>query len=434
MKSSTLRPHRMSAREAISEMTAGRLTSEGLVRDCLDRIAEREATVHAWTHLDPDLAIHAARRLDAAARRGVLHGIPIGVKDVIDTYDMASEYGSPIYRGHRPAADAGSIAMARAAGAVILGKTVTTEFATSHPGKTTNPHNPRHTPGGSSSGSAAAVADYMVPLAVGTQTGGSVIRPASFCGVVGFKPSFGLIDRSGVKPLAGSLDTVGVFGRDVADVALFAAALSGRIELAEIEISAPARFGICRMPEWSQAAVETVEAITHAREKLANAGAACQQIELPAPFEALARAHHDIEYFEVARALQHEYQQHSAQLTPGLLSRIREGLAVPGQLYEQRLRSVRECRILVDGLFDNVEILLAPSARGEAPPGLDSTGKATFNRLWTLLGLPSLTIPFHHGPTGLPVGVQIVGRYHNDKRLLAFGDWLHRLVVRKDDC
>src|SRR6266478_6832973 len=238
-------PLSLSARVAAQEIAAGRLAAEALVTACLDRIAARESVVGAWHHLDPDAALAAARQRDAEPPRGPLHGIPIAVKDLIDTAETPTGYGSPIYEGHRPAADAACVALARAAGAVALGKTVTTEFACFTAGKTANPHNPAHTPGGSSSGSAAAVADGMAPLALGTQTAGSVIRPAAYCGVVGYKPSFGLINRAGVKPLADSLDTVGVFARTVEDAAFFAGVLSERPALRNLRIpSEPPRFGL----------------------------------------------------------------------------------------------------------------------------------------------------------------------------------------------
>src|SRR5437016_9921450 len=239
----------LSARDAAREIAAGRLTATTLVAACLERIAAREPVVGAWHHLDPDATLAAARRCDASPPSGPLHGVPIAVKDLIDTVDMPTGYGSPIYQENRPAADAACVALARAAGAVVLGKTVTTEFACFTAGKTANPHNPAHTPGGSSSGSAAAVADGMVPLAFGTQTAGSIIRPAAYCGVVGFKPSFGTIARAGVKPLADSLDTIGTMARNVTDAAFFAGILGGRPGLREVTMpDAPPRFGLYRTP------------------------------------------------------------------------------------------------------------------------------------------------------------------------------------------
>lgn len=421
----------MGAAAAAAAIAAGRLTCEALVRDCLERVAAREDAVQAWTHLDRDAAIRAARELDKRPSLGALHGVPLGVKDVIDTHDMPTAYGSPIYPGHQPVADAGCIAMARAAGMLVLGKTVTTEFATSHPGKTRNPHSPAHTPGGSSSGSAAAVADFMLPLAVGTQTGGSVIRPASFCGVVGFKPSFGLINRSGVKQLSDTLDTVGVFGREVADVALLAAVLTGRRELTVAKTGAPPRIGFCRTPDWAEAAAETVAALEQTCMQLSAAGATVADCNLPVRFAELGEVHRTIEYFEIARALHHEYRHHRGQLSAGLAARVTAGLACPGEDYETASRLARECRALIDDCFREFDVLLTPSAIGEAPVGLSSTGKAVFNRMWTLLGLPCLTLPRYRGGTGLPVGIQIIGRFRADRKMLDVATWVENEFRRQ---
>jgi len=261
--------------EAARQIAERRLTAEALAAACLDRIEAREAVVGAWQYLDREQVLATARRRDAEPPRGPLHGIPIAVKDLIDTADMPTGYGSPIYRNHRPTADASCVALAKAAGAVVLGKTVTTEFAAFTPGKTANPRNPAHTPGGSSSGSAAAVADGMVRLAFGTQTAGSVIRPAAYCGVVGYKPSFGLINRAGVKPLADSLDTVGIIASTVEDATFFAGALSERPALRHLAVRSEApRFGFYRTPMWNQAEPETVAALEAARAALERAGAA----------------------------------------------------------------------------------------------------------------------------------------------------------------
>src|SRR5436305_2194735 len=267
-------PLSLSVRDAAQEIASGRLTAEALASACLDRIAAREGVVGAWHYLDRDAALAAARQRDAEPPRGPLHGIRLAVKDLIDTADMPTGYGSPIYEGHHPAADAACVALARAAGAIVLGKTVTTEFACFTAGKTANPHNPAHTPGGSSSGSAAAVAAGMVPLAFGTQTAGSVIRPASYCGVVGFKPSFGVIPRAGVKMLADSLDTIGTMARNVADAAFFAGVLGGRPGLRDVAMpDAAPRFGLYRTPMWDEAEPSTGAALDHARAALERAGA-----------------------------------------------------------------------------------------------------------------------------------------------------------------
>ncbi|HEV8680968.1 MAG TPA: amidase, partial [Stellaceae bacterium] len=281
----------LSARDAAQEIAAGRLSAEALVTACLDRIAACEPVVGAWHHLDPNAALAAARRCDGSAPSGPLHGVPIAVKDLIDTADMPTGYGSTIYEGHRPSADAACVALARAAGAIVLGKTVTTEFACFTAGKTANPHNPAHTPGGSSSGSAAAVADFMVPLAFGTQTAGSIIRPAAYCGVVGYKPSFGMIPRAGVKPLADSLDTVGTMARNVADAAFFAAILGGRPVLRHLAMpEAPPRFGFYRTPMWEAAEPSTAAALDHTREVLRHAGASVAEIAVPPEHRGLTAA------------------------------------------------------------------------------------------------------------------------------------------------
>src|SRR3954453_15767712 len=244
-------PLSLSAHQAAREIAAGQLRAEALMTACLERIAAREPEIGAWQYLDPEAALEAARRCDASAPSGPLHGIPIAVKDLIDTADMPTGYGSGIYARHRPGSDAACVALARAAGAIVMGKTVTTEFACFMPGKTANPRNPQHTPGGSSSGSAAAVADLMAPLAFGTQTAGSVIRPAAFCGIVGYKPSFGTIPRAGVKMLCDSLDTIGTMARNVADAAFFAGVIAGRPELRDVAPSeAPPLFGLYRTPMW----------------------------------------------------------------------------------------------------------------------------------------------------------------------------------------
>ena len=274
-------PRLLSAREAAQQIAERRLTSEALLASYLERIVAREAVVGAWQYLDRDQALAEARSRDSEAPRGPLHGIPIAVKDLIDTFDMPTAYGSPIYRGHQPAADASCVALARAAGAIVLGKTVTTEFATFTPGKTANPRNPAHTPGGSSSGSAAAVADGMAPLGFGTQTAGSVIRPASFCGVVGFKPSFGLINRAGIKPLSDTLDTVGVYARSVDDAAFFVGVLTERPALRHLVVPERApRFGLYRTPMWEEAEPATAAALDRARETLVRAGATVEELAI----------------------------------------------------------------------------------------------------------------------------------------------------------
>jgi Asp-tRNA(Asn)/Glu-tRNA(Gln) amidotransferase A subunit family amidase len=421
----------LSALEASKLIRKGEMTSEALLGACLKRINEREETVRAWTYLDREKALEEARSLDRSSNRGLLHGIPIGVKDIMDTADMPTSYGSPIYSGHRPAWDASCVALIRAAGGLVLGKTVTTEFAVFHPGKTTNPHNPAHTPGGSSSGSAAAVADFMVPLALGTQTGGSTIRPASFCGVIGYKPSFGLINRAGVKPCAESLDTIGIFARNAQDAALLASVLTGRpFNTNELQPAAP-RVGLCRTYEWPTAAPETVTAFERAGKQLKDSGARVQEVELPEPFSRLADAQSKVMDFEMARSFAYEYSAHRDQLSEKLKEIIASGQTISTATYDNAVALASECSNLLERSFAGLDVLLAPSAIGEAPEGLTSTGDPIFNRIWTFLHVPCINIPAFTGPRGLPVGLQIIGPLWSDSHLLATSDWIFKHLNTK---
>src|SRR5271169_6053939 len=387
-------PSLLSAVEAARQIAEGNLTAETLVTAYLDHIAARESVVGAWQHLDREQALAEARHRDAEPPRGPLHGVPIAVKDLIDTCDMPTSYGSPIYRGHRPAADASCVALARAAGAIVLGKTVTTEFATFTPGKTANPRNPAHTPGGSSSGSAAAVADGMAPLAFGTQTAGSVIRPAAYCGCVGYKPSFGLINRAGVKPLADSLDTIGVFARSVEDAAFFSGVLSERPALRHLGVPSQApRFGLYRTPMWDEAEPATATALDAAREALERAGATVTELAIAPEHHGLAEAQNTIMLFEMVRALAYERIEHSAELSPRLGQMLDAGMAVGAEEYDRALASAAEARVGLDAFFGACDAVLVPAAPGEAPMGLGNTGDPIFNRMWTLLGAPCVTLP-----------------------------------------
>ena len=419
-----MRLNELSALEASRLIRKGEITSEALVDACLRRIGEREETVKAWEYLDPEKALEQARALDRSPNRGPLHGIPVGVKDIMDTADMPTAYGSSVYCGHRPKWDASCVALIRDAGGVVLGKTVTTEFAVYHPGKTANPHNPAHTPGGSSSGSAAAVADFMVPLALGTQTGGSIIRPASFCGVVGYKPTFGLINRAGVKPCAESLDTVGVFARNVEDAAFLASVLTGRPSF-RIGVSQPdpPRVGLCHTYEWSHAAPETATTFESAGRQLSDSGAIVREVELPEPFSRLGKAQATVMNFEMARSFAYEYSAHQDQLSNKLRELIALGQALSPDAYDEAVSLGIECRCLLERVFSDVDVLLVPSAIGEAPEGLTSTGDPIFNRIWTFLHVPCVNIPAFTGPRGLPVGLQMVGLPGADTRVLAASDW-----------
>jgi Asp-tRNA(Asn)/Glu-tRNA(Gln) amidotransferase A subunit family amidase len=421
----------LSVREAARQISERRITVEALVIAYLDRIEAREPVVGAWQYLDRDQALTTARKRDAEAPRGPLHGIPIAVKDLIDTVDMPTSYGSPIYRGHRPDADASCVALARAAGAIVLGKTVTTEFATFFPGRTANPRNPAHTPGGSSSGSAAAVADGMAPLAFGTQTAGSVIRPGAFCGCVAYKPSFGLINRAGVKPLADSLDTIGVFARSVEDAAFFAGVLSERPALRHISSPQQApRFGLYRTPAWAQAEPATVAALDTARMALERAGAAVMELPIAPEHEGLSEAQDTIMWFETVRALAHERIEHSAQLSPRLAQLIDTGMAIGAEVYDQARIRTAAARAKLDAFFGPCDAILVPAAPGEAPAGLGNTGDPIFNRIWTLLGVPCAALPARWSDNGLPTGVQLVGRVNDDARLMLCAAFLEQALAQ----
>ena len=410
----------LSAADAARLIARRELTSEALVAACLAHIEAREREVQAWAFLDPALALSQARRLDRESPRSPLHGIPVGIKDVFDTADMPTEYGSPIYRDYRPRSDAACVALLREAGCVILGKTVTTEFANNHPSRTRNPRNPTHTPGGSSSGSAAAVADWMVPLALGTQTGGSTIRPAAYCGAVGYKPTFNSINRSGLKFVSESLDTVGIISRWAGDAALAIQVLSGRTPVA---VQDTPRIGLWRTPRWNDADDATHAVIEKAVATLKKAGAQVVDFEMPAGSDRLFDEHGTIMHYEAARALAWEYAHHREQISASLLPRLEEGREFTRRAYDGARELTRDCRQRLVYQMREIDFLVTPSAPGEAPGRLDTTGSALFNRVLTLLGLPCVTLPYGTGPHGLPLGVQLVGRIEGDMELLAWAAW-----------
>lgn len=422
--------NQLDAWQAATLLARRELRALDLVRACLDRVAERDGEVHAFAHLDPDAALAQARALDAGPLRGLLHGLPLGVKDLFDTADAPTTYGSPIYAGHRPAADAAAVALCREAGALVLGKTVSTEFAYFHPGPTRNPHNLAHTPGGSSRGSAAAVADFMLPLALGTQTAGSIVRPATYCGVVGYKPGLGRVPRAGVKSLSEALDTVGGFGRSVRDVALLGAVLTGDTRLFEAGAAVSPRIRLCGGPDVAQADADTQRAMLEARAPLAPLAAAFADASLPGELPDLVGLQKAVMAFEMARAFSHERTAHRDRLSERLGTLFGEGLAIPGAQHAHHLAQVGDAQRRVDALFDRFDVLLAPSATGEAPQGIDATGDPLFCRGWTLLGLPCIHLPFATGQHGLPVGLQLVGRHGEDHRLLAVAQWVHERLAR----
>jgi amidase len=413
-------------------MEKGKLTAEALMASCLARVDTREDAVRAWAYIDADLAMAAARACDRETRRGPLHGIPIGVKDIIDTSDMPTAYGSPIYNGNQPAADAACVALAREAGAVIMGKTVSTEFATRHPGKTRNPHNAAHTPGGSSSGSAAAVADHMVPAAFGTQTTGSVIRPSAYCGIVGYKPTFGTINRTGVKPLSDTMDTVGLHARSVPDIALILSVISGRpypgLEAVAEEIR-PWRIGICRTPYWDRADAATHALLEQVADRLGRAGSKVRELVLPEPFSDAFHAQVVINEFDTWRALAFERTRHPEMLSTSLSERLARAGRRSAAEYTAAHDLAAKCRGLADEMYSEWDALVVPAAPGEAPNGLGFTGDPIFSQLWTLLHGPAVTIPAGHGPSGLPLGIQLVGARGHDLRVLACANWVAGILA-----
>jgi len=424
-------PTKLSVRDAARAIAEGRLSAEEYATAWLDLIAAQEPVVGAWEHFDRDAVLAAARRCDDGPVGGPLHGITIAVKDLIDTVDMPTTYGSPIYRSHHPAADASCVALARAAGAVVLGKTVTTEFAAFTSGKTANPHNPAHTPGGSSSGSAAAVAAGMAPLAFGTQTAGSIIRPACYCGVVGYKPSFGLVARAGVKPLADSLDTIGCMARTVEDAAFFIGVLTDRRALREIRAPLPPRFGLCRTPMWDEAEPTTLAALDRARAALLAAGARVDDVPVPAEHPGLADAQHTIMCFEMARSLAWERTARGDLLSPPLAQLLDHGLTIGPDDYDRARHAVAMAREVLPAFFAECAAIIVPAAPGEAPEGLGNTGNPVFSRMWTALGTPCVTLPAGRGEKGLPTGVQLIGRIGDDVRFMAAALFAEHALVQR---
>ena len=411
--------------EIVAKIAAGEMTCEAVTRDCVERIIAREPVVKAWVKFNPELALAQAHALDREPRGGALHGVPIGIKDVIDTFDMPTEMGSPIYRGYRPTADAACVALLRRAGAVILGKTATCELAGMAPAATTNPHNPAHTPGGSSSGSAAAVADVMVPAALGTQTGGSVLRPSSFCGVFGYKPTYNTFNKAGLKPAAESIDTIGWIARSIEDIALLTAVLGMDEPQPLRSMSAAPRIGLCRTELWDAAQPETKSAVENAAAALSKAGAVVRDVDLPGEFTGLpALARGTINHFERAACMAFEWDNHRGALSPQMRRYIENGLKTSRVDYVAAWRRIEQCRTLLLKVFDGIDVLLTPCVPGEASKGLASTGDPSMQAMWTALHTPTMTLPTHRGPNNLPVGIQLVAQRYDDDRLFACARWI----------
>ncbi len=437
----------LSASEAARLIREGAISSRELVEACLARVAEVDPGIEAWTFLDPAHSLAQAQAADeargAGQPAGPLHGVPVGIKDIIDTADMPTENGSVLHAGRTPSRDAAVVARLRAAGAVIMGKTVTTEFAAGASGKTRNPYDPGHTPGGSSSGSAAAVAAGMVPLAVGSQTGGSVVRPAAYCGVYGFKPTHGLIPRGGVLALSRTLDHLGVFARTLDDVALVMEQVTGADErdpdarpraavpYREIAGEAPPitpMLGFAKTPRWDRVDADAREAFAELIERL---GDRVEEVDLASAADAY-ESHRLIMESEMAVNLAREWAAGRARLSPRLRERVERGRGVSAVDYLQALAGIPALEAGFTELFEQrYDALVTPAATGTAPKGLESTGDPMFCMLWTLCGLPALNVPLMRGANGLPLGVQLVGRRHGDARLLRTARWLVETLRRE---
>ena len=415
-------PNRLSAGQAVLRMARKQLKARDLVEACLDRIEQREGQVHAWEALDPEGARKRADLLDRRSRpAGPLHGIPLAVKDIIATRRLPTTCGSPIYRDHIVGRDAACVSQLVRAGAIVLGKSVTTEFAGAHANKTHNPHNLRHTPGGSSSGSAAAVADFMAAVGYGTQTAGSVIRPGAFNGVVAYKGTFGWADMSGVKPYAPSLDTLGFFVRKANDVALVRAAYG---HAAVEPPRQPPRIGLIRTPWWTMAEPYNRRNVEDAARTLRSLGATVREWKAPDGWAALVEAQHRIMTKEATQSYASERRRSSALFSPTMQAVMAEGDAVTTTQYAEARRRKRTALADLEEVWEQCDLLLAPAARGEAPSGLGYTGDPIFNRFWTLLGSPCIALPFNSGPLGLPLSVQLIGRHGDDDRLVAWAGWV----------
>ncbi len=426
-------PFELSASQAARKIAKGKLTSEALVRSCLDRIATRDDLVKAWAFVDEDLALEQARSRDASPARGPLHGVPVGIKDMIDTADMPTEYNSPLYQGHRPARDAACVSILRAQGAVILGKVATVEFASLGQNPPTgNPHNLAHTPGGSSSGSGAAVADKMVPLALGTQTGGSLIRPASFNGAFGLKPSYGLISTEGIKVYAQSLDTIGFIARSVEDLCLAADAFGVVDRSFDAKPVDDLRIGYFPTQHWDEAQEETVAALERARAKLEAAGATVADVPFPESFAHLNEMQDRIMHWEGRGAYRAEYLSQGEILHPAFHEEVENAKGRSRAEIVEAYDRMAICRLDFEAAAVGYDAFLTPSVPGEAPEGLHNNGDAIFNRMWTALHCPCVNIPSDRGPNGLPVGVQLTAPRLRDGELLATARTVAAAIMIED--
>ncbi len=430
----------LSATEAAQKIRDGEISSEELVQACLDRINDVDGEIEAWAHLSPDFALEQARALDkqraAGGPVGPLHGIPVGIKDIFDTEDFPTENGTVLNSGRQPVDDCKVVSLLKEAGCIIMGKTVTTELAVFGPGKTKNPHNPAHTPGGSSSGSAAAVASHMIPLAIGTQTNGSIIRPASYCGIVGFKPTHGLIPRTGILDQSAPLDTVGTYARSIEDIALLTEALvahdpgdkytraRARPPLSEMAAGEPPLtpvIAFAKTAVWDQADDETQASFI----ELANLlGDDCTEIELPEAFDNVVEWHRNIMNADIAKSYAGYYEHGKDKLTDILCEMFEFGQKVSAVDYNMAVKYQDVLNGALNTVFHDYDIIITPATTGPAPAGLEATGSPVFNTLWTFTGVPAITLPLMEAENGLPVGVQVIGKRGDDARLLRTANWL----------
>lgn len=431
-------PCDLNACDALALLRGKKLSATELLESCFSRIVRDEPIIGAWTYLDPALARSHATRLDQCGPEGALFGLPLGVKDLIDTADMPTEYGCPeIFKGWRPMADAACVSIAREANAIIAGKTVTQAFGCGLPVRTANPNNPQHTSGGSSAGSAAAVAAGMVPLAIGSQSASSVIRPASYNGIVGMRPSVPHVNCAGFKFFTGSFDTLGMLGRTVDDVSLLWHALVGReFEAGRVSRRAP-RVAVC-LPPWSNDIESAAcDAVRHAAAALAKAGADVRELVLPAQFSTLADLHTRIQCYEASRSYAWEYQQHCDRLDTEVRALIEAGRQIAYDTYVDLDREAASARHAFPAVLGDADFVLSTAAPGEAPKGwhalktaFQTMGNPSQSRAWTLLQVPAITVPYFRGPQGLPVGVQLIGRYGEDRMLLENAAWFEAFVGR----
>jgi Asp-tRNA(Asn)/Glu-tRNA(Gln) amidotransferase A subunit family amidase len=430
----------LSATEAARQIRDGLISSEELTQDCLNRIEAVDGDIQAWTHLDPDYALEQARARDeqrlTGQPLGPLHGVPVGIKDIFDTSDMPTENGTPLHAGRQPDDDAMIIAMLRQAGAVIMGKTVSTELAYFAPGKTRNPHDPERTPGGSSSGSAAAVAAHMVPVALGSQTNGSVIRPASYCGTYGYKPTHGLISRTGVLKLSRALDTMGIFARSIEDLALSAEiimafdakdpdmrprAVPPLLKTALSEPPVEPDLAFIKTAAWKDINEDSSEAFVELAGALSER---CYEDTLPEEYDQAWHYQQTLMSVDMAHNLRGLYATGKDKLSPTMVEMIETGQQASAVDYCMAMEMREHLNTEISGLFDRYDAIITPATSGEAPLGLDATGSPAFCTLWTYLGVPSITIPLLSGANDMPIGVQLIGPRGDDARLMRTARWL----------